>query len=284
MAGVAALAASGLIAVNPVMPALPVSAMPSVQLTASLDLIGPWVDVFNTASANATEIFDAIKDADFGLPGSLQEAFAAATFVGVDIATPEGSALAAQTLDWSHLWGLQYLAGMDMGMGVVPVEAAEPAATILTLLSSPLSGVLMGLIGPLLSPGVELINSVGSIVDSIGDSDFEAALQGLLAVPANVVGAFFNGATLNLDALVPWLNDALQVPEGNAVLGASFDFGGLLSPGVTDSGSIGGSIYNSLGLDLQMVGMGMPYSAPGEGVGLIASLVNLVEMFAGGMS
>jgi hypothetical protein len=29
--------------------------------------------------------------------------------------------------------------------------------------------------------------------------------------------------------------------------------------------------------------MGMPYSAPGEGVGLIASLVNLVEMFAAGM-
>lgn len=99
------------------MPALPVSAMPSVQLTASLDLIGPWVDVFNTASANATEIFDAIKDADFGFPSSLQEAFAAVTFLGVDIATPEGSELAAQTLDWSHLWGLQYLAGMDMGMG-----------------------------------------------------------------------------------------------------------------------------------------------------------------------
>lgn len=284
IAGGTTLAVSGLIAVNPVMPALPVSAMPSVQLTASLDLIGPWVDVFNTALANATQVFDAIKDADFGFPGSLQEAYAAATFIGVDIATLEGSALAAQTLDWSHLWGLQYLAGMDMGMGVVPTDAAEPAATILTLLSSPLSGVLMGLIGPLVSPGVELINSIGSIVDSIGDGDFEAALQGLLAAPANVVGAFFNGATLNLDALVPLLNDALQVPEGNAVLGASFDFGGLFTPGVTDSGSIGGSIYNSLGLDLQMVGMGMPYSAPGEGIGLIASLVNLVEMFAGGMS
>lgn len=284
MAGGTALAVSGLIAVNPVMPALPVSAPPSVQLTASLDLFGPWVDVFNTTLANATEVFDAIKEADFGFPSSLQEAFAAVTFLGVDVATPEGSELAAQTLDWSHLWGLQYLAGMDMGMGVVPVEAAEPAATILTLLSSPLSGVLMGLVGPLVSPGVELINSVGSIVDSLGGGDFEAAVQELLATPANMVGAFFNGATLNLDALVPMLNDALQVPEGNAVLGASFDFGGLFTPGTTDSGSIGGSIYNSLGLDLQMVGMGMPYSAPGEGVGLIASLVSLVEMFAGGMS
>ncbi|QZA07442.1 outer membrane porin GjpA [Mycolicibacter heraklionensis] len=282
MAGGTALALTGIIAVSPVAPALGGAVPPSVQLTASLDLFGPWADVFNTTLANATDVFDAIKEADFGFPGSLQEALAAITFIGVDVATPEGSDLAAQTLDWSHLWGLQYLAGMDMGMGVVPVDAAEPAATILTLLSSPLSGVLMGLIGPLVSPGVELINSIGSIVDSIGDGDFEAALQGLLAAPANVVGAFFNGATLNLDALVPLLNDALQVPEGNAVLGASFDFGGLFTPGVTDSGSIGGSIYNSLGLDLQMVGMGMPYSAPGEGIGLIASLVNLLDMFVAG--
>ncbi|WP_167666261.1 outer membrane porin GjpA [Mycolicibacter icosiumassiliensis] len=284
MAGGTALALTGIIAVSPAAPALGVAGPASVQLTASLDLFGPWADVFNTTLANATEVFDAIKEADFGFPGSLQEALAATTFIGVDVATPEGSELAAQTLDWSHLWGLQYLAGMDMGMGVVPIGAVEPAATLLTLLSSPMSGVLMGLIGPLLSPGVELINGVGSIVDSLGGGDFQAAVQELLAMPANMVGAFFNGATLNLDALVPLLNDALQVPEGNAVLGASFDFGGLFTPGVTDSGSIGGSIYNSLGLDLQMVGMGMPYSAPGEGVGLIASLVSLIEMFAGGMS
>lgn len=284
MAGGTALALTGIVAVSPAAPALGVAGPTSVQLTASLDMFGPWADVFNTTLANATEVFDAIKEVDFGFPGSLQEALAATTFIGVDVATPEGSDLAAQTLDWSHLWGLQYLAGMDMGMGVVPIGAVEPAATLLTLLSSPMSGVLMGLIGPLLSPGVELINGVGSIVDSLGGGDFEAAVQELLATPANMVGAFFNGATLNLDALVPLLNDALQVPEGNAVLGASFDFGGLFTPGVTDSGSIGGSIYNSLGLDLQMVGMGMPYSAPGEGVGLIASLVSLVEMFAGGMS
>lgn len=280
----AALVVSGMIAVTPVMSALPDAAAPSLQLTASLDPIGPWVDVFNTTLANATQVFDAIGEAGFGQGGTLEDAFAAATFIGVDVASPEGSELAAQTLDWSHLWGLQYLAGMDMGMGVVPIDAVEPAATILTLLSSPLSGVLMGLIGPFVSPGVELINSIGSIIDSIGGGDFEAAVQELLAAPANVAGAFFNGATLNLDALVPLLNEVLQVPEGNAVLGASFDFGGLFTPGETDAGNIGGSIYNSLGLDLQMVGMGMPYSAPGEAVGLIASLVNLVEMFAGGAS
>lgn len=279
----AALVVSGMIAVNPAMPTLPQAAAPSVQLTASLDPIGPWADVFNTTVANVTQVFDAIKDADFGFSNSLQEAFAAATFIGVDIASPDGTALAAQTLDWSHLWGLQYLSGMDMGMGVVPVDAAEPAATILALLSSPLSGVLMGLIGPLISPGVALLNSVESIASSLGGGDFEAALQGLLAAPANVVGAFFNGATLHLDALLPLLNEGLQVPDGNEIIGASFDFGGLFTPGVIEAGEIGGSLYNSLGLDLVMVGMSMPYSAPGEAVGLIASLVNLAEMFSGGI-
>jgi hypothetical protein len=254
-----------------------------VQLAASIDPFGPWVDVFNTTVANGALVFDAVKDALAGFADTLEGQFAAATFIGVDVATPEGSDLAAQTLDWNHLWALQYLSGMDFGMGIPQIEPVEPAATLLTLLSSPMSGVLMGLVGPLFSPGVELFNNIGSIFDNLGGGDFEAALQDLLAVPANVVDAFFNGATLNLDALVPLLNDVLQVPEGNAVLGASFDFGGLFTPGETDAGNVGGSIFNSLGLDLQMMGMGMPYSAPGEGVGLIASLVNLVEMFAAGM-
>ncbi|WP_420109534.1 outer membrane porin GjpA [Mycolicibacter arupensis] len=280
----AALVAAGMLAGSPAVPALPIiTTAPPVQLAASIDPFGPWVDVFNTTVANGALVFDAVKDAIAGFADTLEGQFAAATFIGVDVATPEGSDLAAQTLDWNHLWALQYLSGMDFGMGIPQIEPVEPAATLLTLLSSPMSGVLMGLVGPLFSPGVELFNNIGSIFDNLGGGDFEAALQDLLAVPANVVGAFFNGATLNLDALVPLLNDVLQVPEGNAVLGASFDFGGLFTPGETDAGNVGGSIFNSLGLDLQMMGMGMPYSAPGEGIGLIASLVNLVEMFAAGM-
>lgn len=280
----AALVAAGMFAGSPAVPALPIiTTAPPVQLAASIDPFGPWVDVFNTTVANGALVFDAVKDALAGFADTLEGQFAAATFIGVDVATPEGSDLAAQTLDWNHLWALQYLSGMDFGMGIPQIEPVEPAATLLTLLSSPMSGVLMGLVGPLFSPGVELFNNIGSIFDNLGGGDFEAALQDLLAVPANVVGAFFNGATLNLDALVPLLNDVLQVPEGNAVLGASFDFGGLFTPGETDAGNVGGSIFNSLGLDLQMMGMGMPYSAPGEGIGLIASLVNLVEMFAAGM-
>ena len=279
----AALVACGLIAAQSApsssAPWAP-SVAPTVRLAAALDVIGPWEDMVNATVANANEVFDAIKTADWGLPTSLGEAFTAATFIGIDIATAQGSALAAHTLDWSHLWGLQYLAGMDMGMGVVPIGAEEPAASILALLSSPMSGVLMGLIGPLLSPGVAMLNSAESVVGSLVGGDFEAALQGLLAAPAEVVGAFFNGATLNLDVLLPVLSDLLQVPAGNEIISASFDFGGLFSPGVTESGGVGGSLYNSLGLDLVMVGMPMPYSAPGEGIGLLGSLVDLLDVIS----
>ncbi len=279
----AALVVSGLVAAGPAMPTFAGTATAPVQLAASIDPFGPWVNMFETTVANGSEVFDAVKDAISGFFDTVEGQFAAATFIGVDVATPEGTDLAAQTLDWNHLWGLQYLAGMDFGMGVPPIEPVEPAATLLTLMSSPLTGVMMGLVGPLISPGVELFNSVGSIVDNVFGGDFEAALQDLLAAPANVVGAFFNGASLNLDAFAQFLNEALQVPEGNAILGASFEFGGIFTPGETDAGNVGGSLYNSLGLLLEMEGMGMPYNAPGEGVGLIASLVNLAEMFSAGM-
>lgn len=262
-AGVALIGCS-MIAVTPVALPLPVAEVPTLRLTSSIDPTGLWADVIHSAPT--------------AIAGNLEDKFAAATFVGVDVASQVGTTLAAQTLDFNHLWALQYLSGMDMGMGVVPISPVEPAATVLTLLSSPLSGVLMGMFGALISPEVALINSIGAIADSLGGGNPSAAVQDLLATPANVVGALFNGATLSLDPLLPLLNEILQVPDGNEIIGASLDFGGLLSPGVTEAGNVGGSIFNALGLDLIMVGMGMPYSAPGEGIGLIGAVANLADM------
>ena len=277
-AAASALVIGAMLLVAPTAVTQPDAAFRSLRLTAALDPIGPWVDAFDTTVANATRVFDAIADADSGHGSSPADPFAAATFIGVDAASPDGSQLAAHTLDWSHLWGLEYLSGMDMGTKILPIDAVEPAASILTMLSSPISGVLMGLIGPVVSPEVELINSIGTIADSVGAGNYEASLQELMAAPANIVGAFFNGASLNLDALVPTFNDMLQLPGGSSVLSASFDFGGLFTPGDTDAGNVGGSFYNSLGLDLHLEGMEMPYSAPGEADGFVASLVDLMQM------
>ena len=151
----------------------------------------------------------------------------------------------------------------------------------MTLLSSPLSGVMMGAIGPIVSPEVALINSLEAIVSDLGGNDMSAAMQDLLAAPANAVGAFFDGATLNLDPLAPLLDQILQVPAGNDVTGIGLAFGGLFSTGVTEAGNVGGSIFNSLGLDLIMQGMGtMPYDAPGEAIGPIGALADLTQTVA----
>lgn len=311
-AGIALLGA-GMIAVTPVAPPMPDVEVAALQLAASIDPLAPWVDVFNTTSANATEVFDffsestvalqkaivdevgalgglivnnptAIGDVLSAIGGNLEDMFAAATFAGVDVASSAGTALGAQTLDFNHLWALQYISGMDMGtaMGhVVQIPAVEPAAEIFTLLSSPLSGVLIGAVGPFVSPGVAVINSTGAFTDNLGAGDLSAAVQDLLAAPASAVGAFFNGATLNLDPLLPLLDQALQVPAGNEVTGASLAFGGLFTSGVTEAGN-GGSLFNSLGLDLIMAGMGPnPYDASGEAIGPIGALADLLQIVAG---
>ncbi len=113
----------------------------------------------------------------------------------------------------------------------------------------------------MVSPGVAALNS-------ILDGD-------LLNLPANVVDGFLNGATLNLDALVPLIAGAGVLPEGTTINRLGIAFGGLLSPGtaantipvgeVVSGGGIGGSIFNSIDLSITSDALGFPITldAPG---------------------
>ena len=76
----------------------------------------------------------------------------------------------------------------------------------------------MGELGPDHRPLVALGNSI-----SAGD-DFNKTL-------ANMVGAFFNGADLNLDSLIPAIEQAGILPAGMNIENLDIAFGGLLSPG-----------------------------------------------------
>ncbi|MCV6974341.1 outer membrane porin GjpA [Mycobacterium bourgelatii] len=132
-------------------------------------------------------------------------------------------------------------------------------STILNFASSPFSGVLLGAVGPVISPAVALWNSAGSAFADITGGNVTGALSHLINTPANVVDAFFNGATLNIDALAPVFNPFVVEGSGGAeqLTGLSFAFGGLFSPGqVVDGASgemyygVGGSAFNALGMDL----------------------------------
>ncbi|MGH3564294.1 MAG: outer membrane porin GjpA, partial [Mycobacterium sp.] len=104
---------------------------------------------------------------------------------------------------------------------LLPADEAATVTPIVDFLASPLSGIIMGALGPFLSPGVALINSI-----SAGDS-----FEQILASPLN---GLLNGATINLDSLIPTLEKLLPPSPLGPLDITSLDFGlgGLLSPGV----------------------------------------------------
>jgi hypothetical protein len=149
-----------------------------------------------------------------------------------------------------------------------------------------MSGVLIAALGPLISPLVALYNSVsaGEFAD----------------IPANVVNAFFNGATLDVGQLLP---DLLSAVDDYAIEGSDggehidalfFAFGGLFSPGLVRDGvgdvenGVGGSILNSLGMNMHFVEpddfAGGHMEMPAIGVGPIAAMAGLLDIVGQALS
>lgn len=282
--------------------AAPQSHSASVELTAATDLLTPWIDTFNTASANATKISQFYFNAPgadvqqaivnqvrylgqlLNDPGSIgavftsigndaQKVFRAATLLG-EFAKPELGRQIILSNDFGHA---ALVASVPMFLPADMDPTTKTAITqVLQFAASPLSGVLISLVGPVLSPGVAALNSVLA-----GD---------LLNLPANVVDGFLNGATLNLDALLPVINSGL--PAGTSLDRLGIAFGGLLSPGAPISsvdgkftGGAGGSLLSSIDLKLTSSPFGTPisFSAPGVPVGPIAAMASFSQIVAGAL-
>ncbi|MEX3655596.1 outer membrane porin GjpA [Mycolicibacterium fortuitum] len=167
---------------------------------------------------------------------------------------------------------------------------AEAFGTVMNVLASPLSGVLIGFAGPLVSPGVALLNGAIAVADALQTGDASAALSNAFGIPAGMVDAFLNGANLNLDALAPMINDAGLIKDTVTISGLNIAFGGLLTPGSTDRStyeytdeegnkvtipSVGGSIFNSIGMGVKLGGLGI--NVKGEAVGPIGALQGLSQ-------
>lgn len=313
-----ALVGAGTIAATPVvtpLPALSVVHTSAVALTADFDPFGAWQDVFDTAKTNATTLSDFFSAAPFvaqqqeiaNLIGYAQgladgsttfsdvikdiqdnatNTFNAATFLAGD--PGDLNVVSNYTMDLNH--GLVYLAltGQAADLGFPAPD--EPIPSIVNFLSSPLSGVLIGALSPSISPLVALSNSITDISNALNGStpDVTTALQALADIPANMAGAFLNGSTLDLSSLIPLINEAnlIPLPEGTSLDSLSIAFGGLLSPGETTStiagelNGIGGSILNSLGLDLSGVPLFGELSLAAEGIGPIGAWESLQEIIA----
>lgn len=313
----AVVAATGMIAAAPGLAPVPATVAhdiqsASVRLTAGWDPFAPWQAAFDTAKAGATVLGDNFLLAPgvglqqaianqigyakqlFEDPSSFEavsQQFAAnvmkvatgLTLIGADEATRD--AVLKHTLGGLHGLSLDMFPSfLEEGVDV------ETFSAVMNFLASPLSGVLIGSVGPVISPAVALLNSAAAISEALQAGDTTTALSSLLGVPAGMVDAFLNGANLNLDALAPMINDSGLVKDTVSIEGINVAFGGLLTPGSVDRNtyeytdeegnkvtvpSVGGSIFNSLGLDIKFAGI--PISVEGEAVGPIGALQGLSQ-------
>ncbi|MDA4108308.1 outer membrane porin GjpA [Mycolicibacterium holsaticum] len=314
-----ALAAASVVAVNPLtvptsVPSPPAVSSAAVQLAASYNPLQPWLEAFQTASASATQIGDTFSQAPAVLlqqilanqagylsevlknPGSIgtvlgqmvanvQAAFTAATLLGIDATiNPFPS---QESLDGWHSILLQSIPKL-LRAGTPP-QAVAVVKELLNVLSSPVSGIVFGFAGPVISPVVAVVNSVHNIVSALVAGDFATAMQGVINIPADIVGAVLNGANLNLDGLVPVLNNAGLLSPGTTLHNLNIQFGGLFSPGSTgvdpmtgEPVGIGGSIFNSIGMTTTTDLMGFPLTLeiPGIGIGPIGALVAFGQIIA----
>ena len=278
------IAGSGLIAATPVMaPAPAVASAVEVALTAGLS--DPWQDVYNDASTNTSTLINNYMLA----PGiAWQQLYANVMgYTQQFLDDPSSSTLAAiNTQIQQHLqgvltgWALENAPDTSAaqvtvhtldGTGLLnghaflfnqvpsflpPDVDPDTVTPILNFLASPLSGVIFGSLGPGIAPWIAMMNSIGE-----GDSFNE--------ILASMWGGFLNGAILNLDSVLPAINDAGFLPVGMSLDSLDIAFGGLLSTGTVSVGpyqvlgeggavvaevpAVGGSIFNAIGL--QMVGV-----------------------------
>jgi hypothetical protein len=262
-AGVA-LVGAGLIAITPMAPRLPDTVtVQDIKLVSGEDAasdLTPWIDVFNTSSDNSTTLLNTFYDAPYiglqqpiaNLSGFLQDFFndptsSTVTSINEEIqnnlaAVLTGYALQDATTNVTHTVTEHTLASDNAFLfSQIPSflpSSVDPAEVtpIINFLASPESGIIIGELGPLISPLVALGNSIDA-----GDG-FNETL-------ANMVGAFYNGADLNLDSLIPLIYQAGVFPPGLNIANLDIAFGGLLTPGDVQAG-VGGSIFNSLGIEL----------------------------------
>ncbi|MGV0750414.1 outer membrane porin GjpA [Mycolicibacter heraklionensis] len=300
---------SGLVAVTPVAtPVAEVSVVRDVALTADGgivgSLLGTWQDVWNETSDNVSRLLQnyylapnvsfqqfLANQGDFWqqvfddptnlnsvmaqMQDNLEKVLTGYSLGGASaetIATVHNHMLSSGdgVTDLLGHIGLVQLLPQFLPAGIDPAMVTP----IVNFLSSPLSGMIMGMIGPGISPWVALLNSIEAN-DSFTDT------------LANMSGAFFNGATLSLDSLLPLINHAGFFPPGLSMEHLDIAFGGLFTPGsvavgpyevlgtggqVVDSvPAVGGSIFNSIGLDLGGVPLLGSLSIASQAIGPIGA-------------
>ena len=238
------LASAGIIAVSSAISPLPHLEKPTVALIAVDDPLTAWEDVLQTASANATTLYDqwaadpfpALQQVGDNLAGYLANLPGDAGTISTQIVDDLQAAFAAA------------FEGSTNSFLADAIPALTNYQDLYDFAASPASGVLLGELGTVLSPILALNDSIQDIVSDLSGAtpDLTAALDNLLDIPANIADAYLNGQFL--DGTSPEIDlgsliSALGVAPYYSV-DATLPLGGLLS---TDGGSLLSALALSIG-------------------------------------
>ncbi len=157
------------------------------------------------------------------------------------------------------------------------VKISDTGMQLLAFATSPLSGVLLGLIGPGLGAALVLGENLNSIGADLAAADLGNALRTLIDTPAGMTDALLNGGgTVDITGLVTTFGPLIGVefPDGVKI---DLTLGGVFSPG--------GSMFNALGFDFGIDLFDIPdlltiQLVPGAAVGPIGSVKLLRDAIA----
>ena len=320
-AGVA-LVGAGMVAVTPVTtPLAEPFVQRDVQLTTT-DILSIPFNTLQDAFTNNGNLSLAFVDANNALVDAIQtnpdwfsallnpqELFGALTFLAGDqkdfinpltawtlgVQTPDsGIGDPGFTESYAFLYGILSNQAHELQPALFPA-LPEPIPEIASFLASPLSGVLLGAVSPLVAPLVPFLNPFMELIADLQNGtnpDIGSLFTELLAAPLNSINGFLNGDTLDLDPLLPLVNGAGLLPEGDIISTLSLAFGGLLTPGEVGSETSlegltapavlgGGSILNALGLGLSVTSpLTITFPFIGHGVGPFGALIGLEQVIA----
>lgn len=324
-----AIVGAGLVAVTPAVAPMQTGFFAhNVALTAGFspsDFTDPYVAAYNTAQDNIAQMmasYNAAPDIGYtqamtnfsgyvqsmiddpstipamvnAIQTDLKNAWSAITLMNADQDTIND--VIRHTMDSSYLLG--NLSGgheviFNQVPGFLPEDQAATLTPIINFLGSPMSALMLGSVSPWIAPLVAMSNSWDDISEALNDGDTSAALQGLVNIPANMFDASLNGATLNLDGLLPAINDAGLLPDGMVMTHLDFAFGGWFSTGghvtagpmhildadgteIATAPASGGSIFNSIGFDLSGVPIIGDIHAPSDAIGPLGAWLGLSQV------
>jgi len=335
IAGLAAISASA-IALTPVQPVSNYTQLAArtmgVELAATIDPIQPLVDLIEATLANTATITQQIFNPGPGLPILNALGSNLGVYLG-QLPRPDLGTIAGQILDnvsagitapLDPNLGTNPLGGPEISWNtnnttvvtcffattctegftklvttglLVVTPGFEELAGLINLLSSPLSGALMGLLSPGLSTVAQVIDSVRAVTTAVNTGNWAGAVNEVINLPTNVVNAFLNGGkqldlTGIVNALAPVLG--LDIPAGTKLGIAT---GGLLSPGIAVGGGFldfpptipipfggwGGTAWDSISAEADLSGIeifinGLPVGPISTLLGIRTAVANAIRL------